>query len=180
MFLDGDCVPQARFVGDHAALAEPGCWVQGRRAFVLEKFAAGFRPAAGGVLRDALLLRLTGVGKAFRLPLPVVRRDRSLRGTLGCNLGVWRADLLAVNGFDEAYAGWGREDSDFCARLLHLGLARKLVRGGAIVYHLNHPLQPRGRLADNEARLARVLAERTVRCAAGVEQYLSGGREDAP
>src|SRR4051812_36128877 len=36
VFLDGDCVPHARFIEDHAALAEPGCWVQGRRCFVKE------------------------------------------------------------------------------------------------------------------------------------------------
>ena len=30
-------------------------------------------------------------------------------GILGCNLGIWRDDLLAVNGFDEDYEGWGEK-----------------------------------------------------------------------
>ena len=41
VFTDGDCVPHPKFVADHAALAEKGFWVQGRRCFVGERFVAG-------------------------------------------------------------------------------------------------------------------------------------------
>jgi glycosyltransferase involved in cell wall biosynthesis len=34
VLLDGDCVAHRSFVADHAALAEQGFWVQGRRCFV--------------------------------------------------------------------------------------------------------------------------------------------------
>lgn len=36
------------------------------------------------------------------------------------------AGFLAVNGFDEAYEGWGFEDSDLAIRLINLGMQRKL------------------------------------------------------
>ena len=37
---------------------------------------------------------------------------RDLRGIRGCNLGLWREDLVRVNGYNEAFVGWGREDSE--------------------------------------------------------------------
>src|ERR1044071_7415881 len=42
VFLDGDCVPDRHFIADHAALAERGFWVQGRRCFVKEPWVARF------------------------------------------------------------------------------------------------------------------------------------------
>ena len=37
----------------------------------------------------------------------------------GCNQGFWRADLERVNGYDEAMTGWGAEDKELAARLIH-------------------------------------------------------------
>ena len=36
VLTDADCVPHPRFVEDHASLAEPGFWVQGRRSYLNE------------------------------------------------------------------------------------------------------------------------------------------------
>ncbi len=38
---------------------------------------------------------------------------------------IWRRDLDRVDGFDADYSGWGKEDSDIIARLLHAGGRRK-------------------------------------------------------
>ena len=35
----------------------------------------------------------------------------------GCNMAFWKSDLYLVNGYDESFIGWGREDSDICIRL---------------------------------------------------------------
>ena len=106
VLLDGDCVPHGKFIADHAALAEKNFWVQGRRCFVREEFAPAFS-AATPVVRWMLAGRITGLAKALRLPFPVVRRNTGQRGIIGCNMGLWREDLLAINGFDEEYTGWG-------------------------------------------------------------------------
>jgi glycosyltransferase involved in cell wall biosynthesis len=172
VLLDGDCVPHPRFIEDHAALAEPGFWVQGRRCFVREPFAAGFDPGRA-VLGWMLRGRITGAAKGIRLPFPLVRRDARQRGIIGCNMGFWREDVLAVNGFDEDYSGWGiGEDSDIGTRLYHLGRPRKFVYGRAIVYHLNHPMLPRSHVAASRARLQDTIATGKVRCARGLDQYL--------
>ena len=171
VFLDGDCVPSRHFIADHARLAEVGFFVQGRRAFVKESAVVDFVAGRVSLLGLAFTGRLNGLFKAVRLPFPIVRKNQGQRGLIGCNLAIWRDDLLAVNGFDEAYAGWGMEDSDLCSRLYHLGRQRKLVHGRALVYHLNHPVASRTQLQTNQARLAQVLAARSIRCEAGLHHH---------
>ncbi len=176
VLLDGDCVPHQRFVADHARLAERNFWVQGRRCFVQEKFAADFAPGVTPVFRWILAGRITGFAKAVRLPFPFVRRNTGQRGIIGCNMGFWRDDLLAVNGFDEEYTGWGGEDSDVGTRLYHLGRPRKFVYGRAVVYHLNHPMLGRARFPASRQRLADTIRSKKIRCQRGVQQYLAGAQ----
>ncbi len=170
VFLDGDCVPHTEFVADHAALAEPGHWVQARRCFVKEQHVPAFDLSRISVAGWVLGRRIEQGLKAFRTPWHSVRFDRELRGVIGCNLGIWREDLLAVNGYDESFTGWGREDSDLAARLFHLGRGRKFVRGRAVVFHLNHPVASRAQLESNQARLDETLASKRVRAVRGIEE----------
>lgn len=171
VFIDGDCIPQRHFVRDHTALAEEGTFVQGRRAFVEEKAVPQILD--GLTTPTALIPRgqVSGIFKAFRFPWPHIRRDRDLHGILGCNLGIWRDDLEAVNGYDEAYEGWGAEDSDLAARLYHLGRERKQVHGRAILFHLNHPKLARDRYDDNKAKLRQTLEQKTIRCDQGLDRH---------
>jgi len=173
VFLDGDCVPEPEFIADHTSLAEPGCWVQGRRAFVEESAINHFIPTKICVWRLALSGKLTGLPKALRLPFPIIKRGKQQRGILGCNLGIWRDDLEAVNGYDETFVGWGREDADLANRLYHLRRLRKFVYGRAILYHLNHPVASRNRLGENQALLEQSIAERRIRALQGLDQYLN-------
>ena len=179
VFLDGDSVPARQFIADHAALAEHGCWVQGRRAFVDESCVATFAPTRIHIWSLALRGKLSGLLKAVRLPCPVVKRDREQRGILGCNLGIWRDDLIAVNGYDETFTGWGREDADLGNRLYHLGRDRKFVYGRAIIYHLNHPVVSRDRLQNNQALLEETLRAKRVRARQGLDQYLDDQQDAA-
>jgi glycosyltransferase involved in cell wall biosynthesis len=180
VLLDGDCVPHREFAADHAALAEQNFWVQGRRCFVRAESAAAFSAGATPVWRWMLTGRISGLAKAVRLPFPVVRRNTGQRGIIGCNMGFWREDLLAVNGFDEEYSGWGiGEDSDLGARLYHLGRPRKFVYGRAIVYHLNHPMPDRSHLEGSRQRLAATIRSGKIRCARGIEQYLANAGRPA-
>lgn len=172
VFLDGDSVPARHFIEDHQSLAERGCWVQGRRAFVNESCVGSFEPSCSKVCSLALRGKLTGLMKAVRLPFPVFKRGREQRGILGCNLGIWRDDLIAVNGYDEAFTGWGREDADLGNRLYHLGRDRKFVYGRAIIYHLNHPVVSRDRLETNQSLLEETLMEKRIRARKGLDQYL--------
>jgi glycosyltransferase involved in cell wall biosynthesis len=173
ILTDGDCVPHPKFVSDHAALAEKNFWVQGRRCFVGEKFVSDFEAGKIFVWQWMLTGKITGAAKGIRWPLPIIRRDTEQRGIIGCNMAFWRDDLVAVNGYDEDYSGWGvGEDSDIGTRLYNLGRRRKFVYGRAITFHLNHPQLPRGHHAASLARLAETIATKKIRCEHGLYRHL--------
>lgn len=171
IFTDGDCVPHRRFIADHQELAESGCWVQGRRCFVEERWVPAFEAGRTPVLLWMLTGRITGAAKGLRLPVPLERRDTELHGILGCNLAVWREDFVSVNGFDEEICGWGGEDSDLGTRLYHLGRKRKLVHGRAVLFHLNHPAASRDHYANSLARLAETQRSGRIRSVRGLDQH---------
>lgn len=172
VFLDGDSVPQRRFIEDHERLLERGYWMQGRRAFIKENAVREFEPDYSCVLRYILAGKMTGVAKGIRMPFPVVKRDQSQKGILGCNLGIWRDDLIEVNGYDEMFVGWGKEDSELANRLYNIGRKRKLVHNWAVIYHLDHPIAPRSGLEHNQKLLDQTIALKRTRCQLGLSQYL--------
>jgi glycosyltransferase involved in cell wall biosynthesis len=172
IFLDGDCVPHPRFVEDHLTLREEQYWTQGRRAFISESHVDAFTGQASQFLTLWLQGQASGFFKGVRWPLPWIQKGTPQRGLIGCNMGVWKKDLIAINGYDEEYQGWGKEDSDLGNRLYNMGLLRKTVYGRAIVYHLNHPQASRRNLSENEKRLLSVIENGHIVCRRGLSQYL--------
>lgn len=175
VFLDGDTLPHPRFVADHLQLAKEGQFVQGHRLLVNERSSKWF--GLDDLYRDRRRSlwhgRLWAFVRAFRWPRPRARVRGDLEGIRGCNLAVWRSDLEKVNGYDEAFQGWGREDSELAARLMNLGVLRLDVRGWARCYHLWHPPASRAGLPANEERLAWALETKATHCERGLSQYLS-------
>jgi hypothetical protein len=166
-------VPHPQFVADHQSLAREGAFIQGHRALIREQGAAWFgREAFKRDRRRALWSgQLEGWKHAFRWPRPLVPQRTDLRGIRGCNLGIWRDDLVRVNGYNEAFIGWGREDSELAVRLMNLGVQRVDVRGWALCYHLWHPPASRTGLATNDDLLAEAQRRKVTRCEQGLDQH---------
>ena len=178
VFLDGDCLARPDLVATHRSLAEQGWFVTGNRALLAPTLTAE-------VLRDQLEAETWGtadwiaqrfkgglnrLAPVLRLPLGPLRkmRPQTWEGARSCNLAVWRSDLDRVDGFDAAFSGWGKEDSDLLVRLLHAGVRRKDGICATGVLHLWHPDADRAQLADNERRLAAVIESRRVRAEWGI------------
>ena len=185
IFLDGDCIPQRDFVSRHRALARPGFLVSGSRILLspaltqkalLEKIDL---PAMG--LADKLRYRLRGdMNKVMQLlfHLPDLGRERrsfSWRRIKSCNLGVWRADLDKVNGFDESFVGWGHEDSDLVVRLFHAGVLRKDGAFATEVLHLWHREAKRDEESSNRKVVLARAANKTTQAVRGLREH---GDED--
>lgn len=173
VFLDGDTIPHPRFVADHQALACPSRFVQGHRALIGEKAAAWFGKNNFFVDRRRAILQnqISGLKNSFRWPFAFRKINHRLRGIRGCNLAIWRSDLVRVNGYNEAFVGWGREDSELAVRLKNSGVRRLDVRGRALCYHLWHPPVSRAELAGNDEILARAILEEHTRCERGLDQH---------
>lgn len=165
VFIDGDCIPPATFLEDHARLARRGCFTGGRRAFLNPDATAAILdhrldPAQAGP--DDFIKR-SHAGRRRRLPLGPLRRVRPLtwKQVEGCNMAVWRDDFLRVGGFDEAFREYGHEDVDFALRLMRAGLRGVWATYAATLLHLDHGRGTVG--ADSEAALARIFAEDRIR-----------------
>lgn len=181
VFTDGDCIPGEAFVARHRSLAEPGWFVAGNRVLLSRAFTDRVLAAGVPVHRwsgwDWMRARLAGDVNRLAPLLDLgdggwrKRRPRQWEGVKTCNLGAWRTDLVAVNGLDETYTGWGMEDSDLVVRLLRAGVRHKTARFSAPVFHLWHPENDRSRLPENRARLAQVLASSQVQAALGLDRY---------
>jgi glycosyltransferase involved in cell wall biosynthesis len=181
VFLDGDCVPFPDFVEHQRSLAEAGWFVAGNRILLDQTFSqqvCGDPAAVRRVVSQRWWrwpgLRLRGRCNVWlptlRLPLGALRkwRARQWRVLKGCNIGVWRQDFLKVDGFDESFSGWGREDSDFAIRLIRAGVRLKDGRFSVPVLHLWHRENDRSKLAENDDRLAELLASDRTRARRGV------------
>ena len=165
VFLDGDCLARPLFVAAHRALAQSGCFVTGNRVLLS-------RELSERILRERMTAerwstpewvpqwagrKINRLLPLFWLPLGPLRHAyaRQWRGARGANFAVWRRDLVAVDGFDADFTGWGREDSDLFVRLIRSGVGRKDGRWATGVLHLWHPEADRGRLSENDRRLDR-------------------------
>ncbi|MGW8273283.1 MAG: galactosyltransferase-related protein, partial [Thermodesulfovibrionales bacterium] len=160
---------------DHVACAEAGCFIQGHRVLLREAVSRVFsveyvRPAM--LLWVALKGDAANVSNALRLPIPLVRRSRSLRGIRACNMSMFRKDFVAVNGFNEDFEGWGKEDSELAVRLFRNGTLRKDVKFRACCFHLYHSHFDRSGLRRNEQLLARAMESEERFCKSGVDKYL--------
>lgn len=173
IFLDGDMVPHRDFIADHCAAARPAAFIQGHRALVEQKAAAWFGRRELAVDRRRALWQgqISGWKNACRWPFLFLSEKKHLRGIRGCNLSLWRADMLRVNGYNEDFTGWGREDSEFAARLINAGVRRLDLRGRAICFHLWHPPASRIQLPCNDELLEKTLRDKIVRCVNGLDRH---------
>jgi hypothetical protein len=151
-------------------------FIQGHRALIGQGAAEWFGKADFDADRFRALRsgQLSGWKHAFHWPRPLCRVRHDLKGIRGCNLGIWRDHLVRVNGYNEAFIGWGREDSELALRLMNTSVHRRDVRGGALCYHLWHPPAGRSNLYVNDGLLAQTQREGGTRCAHGLDQHRSG------
>ncbi len=176
VLVDGDILLERHFVLDHCKFARPGFFVQGTRVLLTRELSeeilhsgcleAGF--CARRVENRKNCFRSNLLARLFSF------RSRRIGGVKTCNYAFWKADAIAINGFNEEFVGWGREDSEFTVRLLNSGVRRQNVRFNALAYHLWHPMNDRGRLDKNDRILEETIRKKLSWCSRGIDQYLDG------
>jgi GT2 family glycosyltransferase len=113
----------------------------GRRVFCSERLT-GILLKSKSIKKCNILMAIfygaRSIGAGIYLPFKMAR-SKQHRRILGCNWGVMRNNVLAVNGFDEDYnrAGVG-EDFDIDWRLKKQGFRVRSMKGRAIVFHMFH------------------------------------------
>lgn len=171
--IDGDMILHPYFIEDHARCARRDCFIQGARPRLSQDFTqqllrtgdARVSIFSPGMEHRAYALRNTLLSRWTSKIRP------TLTAVQGCNQSYWRDHAIQVNGYDERFTGWGPEDREFAARLLHIGLQRNYVRHRAIAFHLHHHSR-----APEYNPFDRLLIEtqhaRTVWCTQGLDAHL--------
>jgi glycosyltransferase involved in cell wall biosynthesis len=143
IFADVDCLPHARFVENHMRFLTPGVIITGRRVHVSRDSVPSMEQilSSGLGYGPARLLGLWLRGKARVVEHGVVTPlfyESSFDGILGSNFSACKPDLLAVNGFNEEFVGYGWEDTDLEFRLKLAGCRLRNLRNRVIQFHLLH------------------------------------------
>ncbi|QDT40662.1 Chondroitin synthase [Gimesia alba] len=185
VFTDGDCIPAPWFLQQHQRLADQGWFLSGNRVLLSQHFSQE-------VLEEKIPIhtwnrlqwfqarrrkQINRLLPLFKIPLGRWYRRRLAKaweGAKTCNLSAWKEDLLAVNGFDEDYTGWGMEDSDLVLRLIRNGVYHQDARFAAPVFHLWHPENSRDQLEENQRRLQQLIDTDRIQARVGIEQASAG------
>lgn len=148
VFTDGDCIPRNDFVAVHRKHAEPGYYLSGgyfklpmKISQIIEKrdIATGKAFDADwllslGLKRSRKISKLTASGPLADLYNALTPTKRTWNGH---NASGWKADLFAINGFDQRMQ-YGGQDCELGYRLKNNGIKAKQIRYSAIVVHLDH------------------------------------------
>lgn len=159
IFADDDILLHRDFVRDHCHAAREGQFIQGTRALLDQGLTD--QALAGNVVWPSFFD--SGVrNRKNLLHLSLLSNlmsgvKNNLRGIRTCNFSLWREDAVKVNGFYEGFVGWGREDSEFAARLINSGIKRYNLKFAALGCHLEHPPRARDRFEANDAILQETL-----------------------
>lgn len=177
--IDGDLILDPYFIADHLQFKKPGYFVTGSRVLLS---ASGTNKL---IKENSVDLKKYGGEKIN--PLNGVR-SRLVRNLLaerykttgkyqfyvkGCNMAFWKKDLIAVNGYNESFIGWGPEDSEIAIRLMNTGIKKQFIKMGAICYHLYHKDSSREMMQANKALMQKAIEEKCVFTAHGLDQYLN-------
>ncbi|HTE31413.1 MAG TPA: glycosyltransferase [Chryseolinea sp.] len=174
VLVDGDMIMPAQFIGDHKAAAWQGRLVQASRVLLDErstgaaiqqgKVKFNFFDAGIGNRKNTISSRL--LSSIFSHYSTNIYRVR------GANLAFWKSDVVLVNGFNEDFAGWGREDSEFVVRMGNRGIRKFHLKFAGFAYHLYHKENTRDLLQRNQAIVDEAIRQKSSYCDNGIKKYL--------
>ena len=172
--VDGDCIMHPNFVEDHLNLAEKGVYLYGSRVNILPNAVEKifrmkkiyFNIFSNEIKNRTRTLHIPFLSRLYKSHEGISRKFR------GCNVSFWRDDFIAINGYNEDFEGWGREDSDLAIRLGNNHIKAKRLRYAGIAYHIYHKTNSKDHFEWNDKMQKETIANRTVRILKGIDQYL--------
>ncbi|MBB5620250.1 glycosyltransferase involved in cell wall biosynthesis [Pedobacter cryoconitis] len=173
--IDGDLILEKHFIKDHKVFSKKDSFVSGSRVIMNEELSK--KLIRSNKINISLASKgLVNVFNGVRIPMLSRRmenyRQEDIYYLRGCNMAFWRNDLLKVNGYNEAFTGWGREDNEIGLRLIHSGIRKRIIKFSAIVFHIYHPEKTRAGLNINDQLMQNTAEEKLTYCEKGLNQYL--------
>jgi glycosyltransferase involved in cell wall biosynthesis len=174
--IDGDILLSKYFIHDHLRFAQRGTFVAGERAFLLPRATERYMHPQSGFpsVVSRFLEKRHHALRCYALARAVYRLRRPPRAYLcvtGCNMAFWKNDLVTVNGYNEAFRGWGSEDVDIAVRLNNAGIRQRFLQCYAVAFHLYHPENDRTGALRNDRLFRDALQNRTTYIEQGMDKH---------
>ena len=174
ILVDGDVILHRKFIQDHINNAQANYFVQGSRVLLTEdetnkifdSKTISFSFFSSGLKNRKNAIHSNLMSKFFST------KKNYIRGIKTCNIGFYKQDCININGFNNNFEGWGREDNEFIVRLLNSGINRKNVYFNALQFHLWHKDNSRESLERNNLILKEAINNRIKWCDNGINRYL--------
>jgi len=173
VMIDGDMVLSPNFIASHNKNAKKGWFVQGCRSLLNAPLTSKLinKPFVPNFFTQGIKNRKNCINNQLLSQLFSYKRNNA-NSTRTCNFAAWRKDIIEINGFDNNFVGWGREDSEFVERLLNSGKNRLYLKFSGVAFHLNHQENTRSFLPDNDLRLKETIKYNKCKCQNGINKYL--------
>jgi len=174
VIIDGDTVLHKDFIKDHKRFAQEGIYIQGSRVLLQSEFTSS-------LLKNNLFKKPSfnlehAKNKINMLRLPLLTRlmsyfkNRNINRIRGCNFSLFKEDIIKVNGFNEEFTTWGREDSEFVQRLINSGVRKQHLKFSGIQYHLYHKERINNNINNNI--LQATIKNNATWCTLGIDGHL--------
>lgn len=171
IFIDGDCVLHPRFIEYHVRYQQRGIMLAGKRVKLNPELSERCMKGEKLCLFPYLFARrgCRYVEEAFYCKSAEWLR-RKVKHLVGSNMSMSRADLIAINGFDENYVlpATG-EDYDIEWRMIANGCKIVSLRNLAVQYHLYHKENWQDQ-KENMVYCREVQAQNKIYCEKGIKQ----------
>jgi len=195
VMTDGDVVLERNFIRDHKRAAQIGFFVQGPKANLSKNTSQRLMKQKSYRINRVILFYdliknnriVTTIHSSFLawciakmacLKIPIVTDilngpQDALKAILGCNMAFWKSDAIKVNGFNEEFLGWGREDNAFAALLINNGIKRRNLKFEGLAFHLFHEHAcSKDMLSKNTSILEDTITNKRTRTDNGLGKYL--------
>ncbi len=172
--IDGDCIMHKNFIEDHLKASQKGVYLYGSRVNILPDFVSyiiknkqiEFNFFSKEIKNKSRSIHIPFFSKFYKSHNEISKKFR------GCNVSYWRDDFIAVNGYNEDFEGWGREDSDLVIRMGNNGIKAKRLRYAGIVFHIYHKINSKEHLGLNDKLQNESISKKHLRTNNGIDQYL--------
>ncbi len=173
VLIDGDIILHKSFIQDHKNQAKKNHFLQGSRVLITKDKSALIlqnRQILISFFEKGLKNRKNSIYNHL-LSTVFSRVSKGLKGVKTCNMSFFKSDCYKVNGFNEDFIGWGREDSEFIVRLLNSNIKRKNIKFNCLTYHIWHNENQRKSLKTNNKILENSIDKNLKWCENGINKY---------
>jgi glycosyltransferase involved in cell wall biosynthesis len=175
---DGDIIFHQHFIKDHLQFAAKGYFVYGSRcllnAEISKKIIADkLNPTVAEMLQNCTkkyngkrFIAAAYVNTVFSSGI------KQVKYVLGANMAFWKDDIIKVNGYNETFTGWGKEDNDIALRLYLSGITPKPLKFAGIAFHLYHPEVSKDNFGANQLIYEQAIKDKITFAPSGINKYL--------